>query len=284
MSYNVTINKNQSRGEKMDVNNIQSSVNNLNNVPQQNLDKTQGSSNVNQVTNDEALNLTISQVYQKQRDELSQSLQNLNEGLAVTEIAKQGLQKQDNALKGVQQELYKVLNNEDEKRTATQVKDDLAQHLKTFSDVAETTKFQNKQILTVADNAESFTISTKEKTYSIDPVETKEISSNLIQDIHNNPLRTRDDVNNALDSVQKATSGLNVHYENFTETQTQIENSARNTITDQINLSKENAKRIVDFGEEMSDFSKTNITANAGYFVGSQANIVQEQSIRLIAK
>ncbi len=268
----------------MDVNNIQNNINNLNNVQQQHLDKTHGSQSPKQVTNDEALNLTISQVYQKQRDELSQSLQNLNEGIAVTEIAKKGLQSQENSLKEIQQELYNVLTDDIPTPNATKIKDNLAQHLKNFNDTADSTKFQNKQILTKNENEEAFTISTKNETFSIEPVETKEITSELIQNIHNNPLTTSSDFNKAIDDVQQAVNKTNNYSNDFNEVQTQIKSKARETITDQVNLSQENAKRVVDFPSEVSDFSKTNITANAGYFVGSQANIVQEQSVKLIAK
>mgnify|MGYP003571693946 CR=1 FL=1 len=268
----------------MDVNNIQNNINNLNNVQQQNLDKTAASQGAKQVTNDEALNLTISQVYQKQRDELSQSLQNLNEGIAVTEIAKKGLQSQENSLKDIQQELYNVLTDDAANPNPTKIKDDLAQHLKNFNDIADSTSFQNKQILTKNDQEEAFTISTKTETFSIEPIETKEITSELIQNIHNNPLSTNTNFNKGIEDVQQAINKINEFSNEFNEVQTQIKNSARETITDQVNLSQENAKRVVDFGQETSDFSKTNITANAGYFVGSQANIVQEQSIRLLAK
>ena len=38
-----------------------------------------------------------------------------------------------------------------------------------------------------------------------------------------------------------------------------------------------------NFGKESSDFTKNNIIANSGYLAASQANIVQEQSVRLLS-
>ena len=40
---------------------------------------------------------------------------------------------------------------------------------------------------------------------------------------------------------------------------------------------------VIDFGRESSDFTKANININAGYLAASQANIVQEQSVRLLS-
>ena len=73
-------------------------------------------------------------------------------------------------------------------------------------------------------------------------------------------------------------------FEEFTEFGNRLETSARETIKDQINLYNENKfNKDKNFGKESSDFSKTNISANLGYLAASQANIVQEQSVRLLS-
>jgi flagellin len=38
-----------------------------------------------------------------------------------------------------------------------------------------------------------------------------------------------------------------------------------------------------NFGQDSTDFSKTNVSVNMGYLAASQANIVQAQSVRLLS-
>lgn len=268
----------------MDVNSINNSIANLNNVPQQGLERSDHINNTNKVINDDALNVNISSSYQKQRDELSQSLQNLNEGIAITEVGKQGLQKQETILKTLQEDLYRINSEETLSLNADNIKTNIAKGLQEFNTIAQDTKFQNAQILTANEETLSHNITTKDKTFSIDPVNTQAVSSSLAQNIYNNPLESSEDVNKAIGDIQTAvghTSGL---YERFSKLEKEIETSARDTITEQIDLSRQNSKlRDIDFGAETSDFSKTNINTNLGFLAGSQANIVQEQSVRLIA-
>ena len=269
----------------MDINAINNNIANLGNVGQQNLGKTGATQGTEQV-NDEALNLSISQVYHKKRDELSQSLQSLNEGLAFTGIAKQGLEKQGDSLENVQKELYKV-NLDDPDYNATDTKNNLAVHLQEFNDIAEGTKFQKQTLLLKEFNVPeaNLNIITKDAHYTLEATNTKDVSTKLIQKIGENPLNSREDVSKALDDTQQAINELATVYEKYSEQEKAIEQSARNTITESIQLSKENARiRTVDFGQETADFSKTNVTSNIGHLVASQANIVQEQSVRLISK
>jgi flagellin len=269
----------------MDVNSINNSIANLNNVPQQGLESNNHINNTKKITNDEAVNVNISSSYQKQRDELSQSLQHLNEGIAITEIGKQGLEKQEDILKTLQEDLYRINNEETLSLNADTIKTNIAKGLQEFNTIAQDTRFQNEQILTANEESRSVNISTKDKTFSIDPVNTQAISSSLAQNIYNNPLESSEDVNKAIGDIQTAVGHTSSLSERFSKLEKEIENSARDTITEQINLSRQNSKlRDIDFGAETTDFSKTNINTNLGFLAGSQANIIQEQTVRLIAK
>lgn len=268
----------------MDVNSINNNIGNLNSVPQHNLDRSDGPQATNQIVKDEAVNLTISQVYQKKRDELSENLQSLNEGLAFTEIAKQGLEKQNKSLENVQQELYNIDISNPE-HNGTTVKNSIAVHLQEFNDIAENTTFKNEQILTKEFNAKESNLTTTNNAYSLEKTNTKDISTKLIQKISKNELNSQEDIQQAIQDVQGSRADISKLHEGYSSQKTEIEQSARETITDSINLSKQNARtRTIDFGKETADFTKTNITSNIGHLIASQANIVQEQSVRLISK
>lgn len=268
----------------MDVNSISNNIGNLNPVAQQNLDRTNNTHASSQIVKDEAINLTISQVYQQKRDELSQDLQSLNEGIAFTEIAKQGLEKQSKSLENIQQELYKV-DTMDPEHNGTNLKNNIAVHLQEFNDIAESTTFKNEQILHKDFNSTDLNLSTPKKDFVLESTNTKDISTKLIQKINDNSLTSQDDIHDAIDDVQVARKEVSGLHKKYTAQRNDIEEGARETITDSINLSRQNARiRTVDFGQETADFSKTNITSNIGHLIASQANIVQEQSVRLLAK
>lgn len=269
----------------MDVNAINNGLNNLANVSQQNLGKTSQTQNTQSIT-DEALNLTVSQVYQQKRDELSQSLQSLNEGIAFTSIAKQGLEKQGDSLENVQKELYKA-NPDDPNYNATDIKNNIAVHLQEFNDIAEGTSYKKHTLLMKEFNVPeaNMTIITKDDHYQLKATNTKDTSTKLIQNIGQNPLTSKEDISKALDDTQNAINELATVHEKYHQQEKAIEQSARNTITESIQLSRANARiRSIDFGQESSDFTSTNVTSNVGHLVASQANIVQEQSVRLISK
>lgn len=72
--------------------------------------------------------------------------------------------------------------------------------------------------------------------------------------------------------------------DDFKDLQEKLKESAKSSIQDQISLSNENRKnKDLNFGKESNDFTKTNVMSNMGYLAASQANIVQEQSVRLLS-
>lgn len=84
--------------------------------------------------------------------------------------------------------------------------------------------------------------------------------------------------------VRTSSNQLKNTYDEFTEFGNKLEYGARETIKDQVNLYNENKiNKDRNFGKESTDFSKTNVNANMGYLAASQANIIQEQSVRLLS-
>ena len=269
----------------MDVNSVNNSVNHLSSNPNLGLDKAAQGAKVDKVEESDALKLSISAAYNKKRDELSQTLQSLNEGIAVSEISLKGLNAQQNELQNIEDSLFELKGFENTQQKREAAASSIIESLQKFNEIADNTTYKNEKLLTIDDYQEevSLTISTKDEIYTLNKPETKTVSSNLAQSLKDNALTTPDDITSALLEVNKGKNELNEISENFTQGVESIEKSARNTITEQINLSKENsALRDVDFGAEATDFSRNNVNTQLGYFVGSQANIVQEQSVRLL--
>ena len=73
--------------------NVNNNINNVNNAQHGTLEKVATGLKVNQAA-DDASNLVISDALQSRRSDLAQSLQSLNEGIALTRIASDGIENQ----------------------------------------------------------------------------------------------------------------------------------------------------------------------------------------------
>jgi len=266
----------------MDINSVNNNISSLNNSADYQLTKSNDSSKIEENSSG-FLHLTINQ-YNQKRDELSESLQSFNEGIAATKIAENGLNKQEDYLKNIQSKLESLDENIQNKND---IKNDMNKELLKFREEAFQTRYKKENLIAIDDFEQnlSVTISTKEAYFSIDKPNTPQIANNLAQEFSRSDLNNEDSLNSTKDQVSLAIKQVQNLKEQFSGLGTSIEGSAKESITQQVELSKLNMKnKEINFGQEMNDFSKTNVTSNMGYLVASQANIMQEQSVRLLSK
>ncbi|RXK00889.1 hypothetical protein CRU98_00120 [Arcobacter sp. CECT 8986] len=266
----------------MDVNSINTNVSNLNSLQQQELNRSSNTSKIAPIS-DEALSLNISESYNFKRDELSNSLQTFNEGIAISEIARTGINKQVNILSNIQDKLQ-TQDIEDK----NQLKNDIANDLKDFTSVAFDTKFKRETILSIEDNYynennQSFQIETKEANIEINKINTPLISNDLANNLQKKDLNNETQFNDFVEMVDNNKKYLQNLSDNFKQTSMQIQENAKEVITKQYELASNNQTNNVNFGKEANDFSKNNVISNMGYLAVSQANIIQEQSVRLLS-
>jgi flagellin-like hook-associated protein FlgL len=265
----------------MDVNSINNNnISTLNSSSSLQLEKSSSSSKVNSSSKD-ALNLNIND-YNKKRDELSLNVQSLNNGIAASKIAQNSIEKQQEYLGNVQDKLEKISNYEDK----NDVKQSINQDLRSFNQIAYETKFNKESLLVVNnyDEKTSIDVNTKTSNFSIEKPNTAVYANEIFESVNNSNLNDPNALNGVISKVANSAIQLQNTFEEFTEFGNRLETSARETIKDQINLYNENKfNKDKNFGNESSDFSKSNVNANLGYLAASQANIVQEQSVRLLS-
>jgi flagellin-like hook-associated protein FlgL len=265
----------------MDVNSINNNnISTLNSSSSLQLEKSSSSSKVNSSSKD-ALNLNIND-YNKKRDELSLNVQSLNNGIAASKIAQNSIEKQQEYLSNIQDKLEKISNYEDK----NDVKQSINQDLRSFNQIAYETKFNKESLLVVNnyDEKTSIDVNTKSSNFSIEKPNTATYANEIFETVNNSNLNDPNALNGVISKVANSAIQLQNTFEEFTEFGNRLETSARETIKDQINLYNENKfNKDKNFGNESSDFSKSNVNANVGYLAASQANIVQEQSVRLLS-
>ncbi len=90
---------------------------------------------------------------------------------------------------------------------------------------------------------------------------------------------------NLMKVIDEALNQLNSQRANVGAGTNQLESSARNHLTSYVNLKNaESIIRDVDYSQESANFNKANIIAQAGYYVQSQANQVDKQSVAQLLK
>jgi flagellin-like hook-associated protein FlgL len=264
----------------MDINSINNNISTLNNPSSLQLEKSTSSSKISKSRKD-ALNLTIND-YNKKRDELSLSVQSLNDGIGMTNVAQKAISKQQDNLTNIQNKL-ETLDNYNNKND---VKQSINEELKSFNKTAYETTYKKESLLSINyyDEKNTIDINTKTSNFSIEKPNTPTIANEIFETVNNSDLNNENAVNQAVTKVASSVNQLQNTYDNFTDLGNKLETNAQETIHEQVSLFNENKlNKNKDFGKDSADFSKNNITSNTGYLAASQANIVQEQSVRLLS-
>lgn len=264
----------------MDVNSINTNISGLNTSSSLGLEKAVSSNSINKI-NEASTNLYINE-YNKKRDELSLSVQSLNDGIAISSIAQNGIEKQQEYLKNVQTKLENSDNYEDK----NELKQSINSDLRAFNQVAYETKYKKESLLVNDYNSDSTTIdiNTKNDTFSIEKPNTPTYANEIFELSNSSDLNNPDSLNNIINKVKSSSDELQNSYDNFSKFGKDLQSSAKETIKEQVDLYNENKiNKDRNFGQDSTDFSKTNINANMGYLAASQANIVQAQSVRLLS-
>ena len=263
----------------MDINSINNNISTLNTSSSLHLEKTSSSKAINK--SEDSTNLYINE-YNKKRDELSLNVQSLNEGIAVTKIAQNSIEKQQDYLKNIQTKLENANSYENK----NDLKQSINEDLRSFNQVAYETKFKRESLLSTDyyDEKTTLDVNTKNSNFSIEKPNTPTYANEIFELANKSDLNNPDSLNEVSSKVNASSNQLQNTYDKFTEFGNRLEYSARETIKEQVDLYNENKiNKDRNFGKESIDFSKTNVNANMGYLAASQANIVQAQSVRLLS-
>ena len=269
------------KGFIMAIDGINSNINNVSHAQNTSLERISTGLKINKAS-DDASGLSLSDSLRFQRSDLSQSLQNVNEGIALTRIASDGLSNQKEILEDIRGKLLQANTDTTSSDGKESIKQEVLKLTEQFKNISESTKYGGQQLITASGSDNTLDISTSEDTFSVDIPNTGQIGNELATLIGATNFSTGD-IGLLIDTVDSATSQVNNTLSNFASTENQLESSARNSITAEVNLARSNSSlRDVDFGQEITDFSKANILTQIGYLVSTQANAAQEQNVKLL--
>ncbi len=262
----------------MNISNINNNLNDSTKLEVNNrINENKSLSQINDLNNEDK-NLFIKD-YNKTRDDLSLNLQSLNDSIAKSKFTQKALDLNIQNLTKVEEQFTGFKNDNKFIEDNTMLQNELFQ----IKEQNHQVKYQNENIF-IENNIEENLISivSQDNYHEISKPNMSEIINNLIIGTSENNLDSTLALENVIGQIQDTIDEVKNTKEQFVKLDEKLILSAKSSIDKQIDLSnKINIQ--VNFGKEVIDFSKTNILANIGYLVASQANIVQEQSTRLLS-
>ena len=274
----------------MDISNINANINpniqNIdNNTSSLQLNKNNAASKVADSSVKESLSLNIKD-YNVKRDELSLNVQNLNEGIAQIKIAQNGLEDQKTILEKIQQNIQNAKTEDGKIKDSNEMKNSMNNDLQEFNKIAYEAQYKSQNLLTndmYDPSKNEINISTKYANFDINKPNTVMISTDIFNTYNTSDLNQPQAVDQLTQKVESSINQIKNTIDQFTSFGDRLETSARQSIQEQVSMYNQNTlSQQINFGKESNNFSKNNIIAVQGFLAATQANILQEQSVKLI--
>lgn len=232
----------------------------------------------------DALSLNLSTNATKpQRSSYASEITKLNDGLAISQIATNGLEKQGELLNQVKDLLNKKVSQTMDEIQKSELKTDIKSFLDSFNAISSDTKYQGQNLLKQDYEDQKVELNIGNDAYSIMVPDTSKIGAELASLTQKNTF-TPQDTETLKTQVDDASSKIKSFLEDFSIVKDNVLESAKETLNLDANSIKNNQKsQEVNFGRESNDFTKTNLTSQMGYLLASQANANQESNIKLLA-
>ncbi|RXK14175.1 flagellin [Halarcobacter mediterraneus] len=237
---------------------------------------------------DDASSLSISDKLRTEASGLSQSIDNVNSGLASLQIADKSISEQSNILDTVKEKLLQASTDTTSQDGREQILDEIKDLLTNFDQIASSTNYNGETLLQNSsdDSSESQSLQFQAGTSSEDIIESTTIQSNtqgvgLENLINQDP--TSFDAATArayLGDIDSALTTINNYRGDLGSTQNQLQSSARNLFSEYVSTQEANsAISDLDYSKEVSNFNKQNILAQIGAYGAAQSSNINQNIV-----
>ena len=233
---------------------------------------------------DDASGLVISDQLSLQKNSLTQSVENANSGVAMSNIAQDGIASQKELLQNIKTETLKAMNGTTSQEGREAIETQINKYIEQYDQIAQSTNYNGQQLLkTAGDATDDLSIVADESIVSMEKSDTTSITDQLkvfMEDFSTNS----NSMNGILDTVDSGMTTLASFASDYGSSSNSLESMARNYMTAQTNLESANSTILdFDYASGIADFNKTNIQSQVGYLAQSQANAVQSRVVSLLA-
>ena len=234
---------------------------------------------------DNPASLAIADQLGGQKNAISQVVQNVNSGIALTNIADSGLTEQKTILENIQSEILKANNGTLNEVDRGNIANQIGKYLSQFNAIADQTNYNGKNLLQTSgdETLDDLSISTEDSVVELQTVDTKTIATSIssYMDQFSTSSQARDEM---LNLVNQGISQLNNFQSDFGSAANQLESSFNNYLSAQTNIANaESQIRDFDYTSVMETFSKADIQAQLGSFIQSQLNTSSARVLQLLS-
>ncbi|RXJ60325.1 flagellin [Candidatus Marinarcus aquaticus] len=271
-------------------------INNTNNLPTYDYNNNQLNGSLNRIAtgllinqaSDNAASLAISENLKVQASGLSQSLENVNSALALTQIGDRAFDEQSNILDSVKSDLLKASTATTSQEGREALLSNIQKGLEQLNNIASTTNYNGTTLLQAdaTDTSASQSLEFQAGEGSADTIETTAVQANTtglgLDGLLNQDPATFDasTAQSFLDTVDDALTQLNSYRADFGSTANQLQSANSNLATQYTNTVAANSVLIdLNYANEVSNFSKQNILAQVGALGLAQSNNITQQTV-----
>lgn len=220
-----------------------------------------------------------------EKSALSQSVENMNSGIALSNIAQGGLSQQQELLETIKTETLKANNGTMSEEDREIIGQQINKYIEQYDNIANSTTYNGNTLLKTDDTAsDDISIVDNESTIEMEKADTTSISDSLkalMSDFSTN-VNSR---NSLLETLDQGINELSSYQSDFGSASNALEASARNSISTETQIATAQSTVMdIDYSKEVNDFSKTNLLSQIGLMMQSQANAVQGRSINLLSQ
>jgi len=256
---------------------------NVNNISQTSIERLGTALAINKASDDPS-GLAIGTQLEVEKNSLSQAVENMNSGIAMSNIAQAGLSNQEKLLENIKTETLKAMNGTMSESDREIISEQINKDIDQFENIANSTSYNGNTLLkTSGDSSDDISITDENSIISMEKSDTLSISAtlrSLMTDFSTNP-SSRETL---LDSIDQGITDIGSYQGDFGSAANAMESSARNSIATEIQIASANSTVMdIDYNKEVSSFSKTNLLSQIGLVMQSQANAMQGRNISLLS-
>jgi flagellin len=234
---------------------------------------------------DDASGLAIADSLRTQSSTISQTIDNANSGIAMSNISQGAMREQKQLLEKIKTEAMKASTSTTSQEGREAIAQQINKYIDQYEQIAESTNYNGQQLLksTGDETLDDISISGEDELVSLQRADTTSISDDLrsfMSDFVTNP----DSISGLMDAVDSGISTLSSQESDFGSASNALESMVKNLMTTETNTQRaESVIRDIDLSNGIANFNKTNIQSQAGYFAQSQANAVQSRVVALLS-
>jgi len=266
----------------MNINSSYVNAYDISGIQQNSLEKIGSALAINKASDDPS-GLAIGSALGVEKSSLSQAVENMNSGIAMSNIAQGGLAGQKEILENIKTETLKAMNGTMNDADRDIIANQINKYIEQYDNIANSTTYNGNSLLkTDGTSSDDISIVDKESTIDMEKADTISISDSLkpfMSDFATNPnSRTT-----LLTALEQGMDQLGSFQSDFGSAANAMESSARNSISTETQIaSAQSTIMDIDYSKEVSDFSKNNLLSQIGLVMQSQANAIQGRNISLL--